>query len=399
MEWNLYWKGLITMATILHVDMDAFCCGRTAGQSGIPQQTSNHWWNKRFSAGVVSTCSYERAGTEFTVQCRSGELSPCPHGIFIRGRMERYQEVSKQIHALFHEFSPLVESLSIDEAFLDMTGCEHFYPSLTAMGRAVKDRIKAETGLTCSIGIAPNKFLAKLASDLQKPDGLTIIQPDEVDQFLLNLPVGKLWGVGDKGKRVLRNLGINTVKDLRSKSLGWLKNNLGIVLVNICITSRGIDNRRVTPAVEAKSISQEITFDQDYEDAEFLKSQLAKMAEKVGYRLRREKLYARTIIIKVRYHDFRTITRSHTLDYAVCDDDSIFEAGWNLFQTVTKGPIRLLGIGAHNLVHNQQLSLFDNPAQTDKLVQIMDEINQKVGQAITKGRTLRPKRQEPHLNS
>ena len=390
------------MATILHVDMDAFF-------AAVEQQDNPEYRNKPLIIGgtkdsvrgVVSTCSYEarRYGVHSAMPIRRA-IALCPHGIFIRGRMERYQEVSKQIHALFHEFSPLVESLSIDEAFLDMTGCEHFYPSLTAMGRAVKDRIKAETGLTCSIGIAPNKFLAKLASDLQKPDGLTIIQPDEVDQFLLNLPVGKLWGVGDKGKRVLRNLGINTVKDLRSKSLGWLKkqlgNSFGEHLYNL---SRGIDNRRVTPAVEVKSISQEITFDQDYEDAEFLKSQLAKMAEKVGYRLRREKLYARTIIIKVRYHDFRTITRSHTLDYAVCDDDSIFEAGWNLFQTVTKGPIRLLGIGAHNLVHNQQLSLFDNPAQTDKLVQIMDEINQKYGQAITKGRTLRPKRQEPPLNS
>ncbi len=148
----------------------------------------------------------------------------------------------------------------------------------------------------------------------------------------------------------------------------------------------------MTPYSEAKSISQEITFDHDYEDEEFLRSQLAAMAEKVGYRLRREKLYARTVTIKVRYGDFSTITRSQTLDYAVCDDDSLFNIGWKLLQTVKKAPVRLLGIGAHNLVHNQQMSLFDNTVETNKLAEVMDQINQKYGKAITKGRTLKPKK-------
>lgn len=383
------------MATILHVDMDAF-------YAAVEQLDHPEYRNKPLIIGgtkdsvrgVVSTCSYEarKYGVRSAMPIKRA-VALCPHGIFIPGRMARYQEVSRQIHAVFQDFSPVVESLSIDEAFLDMTGCEHFYPSLKAMGQAIKDRIKEETGLTCSVGIGPNKFLAKLASDWQKPDGLTIIYPDQVDQFLLNLPVGKLWGVGEKSKKVLRKLGINTVRDLRGKSLNWLQENLGANFgTHLYNLSRGIDSRDVEPAGEAKSISQEITFDHDYEDQEFLRSQLAIMAEKVGYRLRREKLYTRTVTIKVRYNDFSTITRSQTLDYAICDDDSLFSIGWKLFQTVKKAPVRLLGIGAHNLVHNQQLSLFDNTVETNKLAQVIDQINQKYGKAITKGRTLKPKK-------
>jgi len=383
------------MATILHVDMDAF-------YAAVEQLDHPEYRNKPLIIGgtkdsvrgVVSTCSYEarKYGVRSAMPIKRA-VALCPHGIFIPGRMARYQEVSRQIHAVFQDFSPVVESLSIDEAFLDMTGCEHFYPSLKAMGQAIKDRIKEETGLTCSVGIGPNKFLAKLASDWQKPDGLTIIYPDQVDQFLLNLPVGKLWGVGEKSKKVLRKLGINTVRDLRGKSLNWLQENLGANFgTHLYNLSRGIDSRDVEPAGEAKSISQEITFDHDYEDQEFLRSQLAIMAEKVGYRLRREKLYTRTVTIKVRYNDFSTITRSQTLDYAICDDDSLFSIGWKLFQTVKKAPVRLLGICAHNLVHNQQLSLFDNTVETNKLAQVIDQINQKYGKAITKGRTLKPKK-------
>ncbi|MDI9419893.1 MAG: DNA polymerase IV [Bacillota bacterium] len=383
------------MATILHVDMDAFYAA--VEQLDHPEYRSKPLiigGTKDSVRGVVSTCSYEarKYGVRSAMPIKRA-VALCPHGIFIPGRMGRYQEVSRQIHAVFQDFSPVVESLSIDEAFLDMTGCEHFYPSLEAMGQAIKDRIKKETSLTCSVGIAPNKFLAKLASDWQKPDGLTIIAPNQVDQFLLNLPVSKLWGVGGKSKEALRKLGINTVRDLRDKPLGCLQENLGPNFgTHLYNLARGIDSREVTPGGEAKSISQEITFDHDYDDQEFLRCQLAIMAEKVGYRLRQDQFYARTVTIKVRYGDFSTITRSHTLDYAICDDDSLFTIGWKLFQTVKRAPVRLLGIGAHNLVHNQQLSLFDNTVETNRLAQVMDQINRKYGKAITKGRTLKPKK-------
>ncbi len=380
------------MSLIVHVDMDAFF-------AAIEQLDNPEYRHKPLIVGgtkaavrgVVSTCSYEarQYGIHSAMPIKQA-LRLCPHGIFVKGRMERYQEISQQIQNLFHNFSPVVESLSIDEAFIDMSGCEHFYSSIKTMGEAIKTKIHKETGLTCSIGIAPNKFLAKLASDWRKPDGLTIIRPEQVDAFLLNLPVEKLWGVGSKTKEVLRQVKINTVKDLRQHPIKWLQDNLGEKLGHhLYNLARGIDNRKVEPYTEVKSISQEITFDHNRENQEFLKSQLALMAEKVGYRLRKQQLFARTITIKVRFGNFRTITRSHTLDYAVADDDSIFNLGWKLFQAIPTEPIRLLGIGATNLSCNQQLSLFDNTPEINKLAQVMDEINQKYnGKLVTKGRTL-----------
>lgn len=184
--------------------------------------------------------------------------------------MPRYQEVSKQIHELFNKFSPLVESVSIDEAFIDMTGCEHFYSSIEAIGQTIKSEITSKTGLTCSVGIAPNKFLAKLASEWKKPNGLTIIRSQQIDEFLISLPVEKLWGVGSKTKQVLKQHKIDTVSDLRQHSLKWLKDNLGEKFgQHLYNLARGIDNRRVEPYSEVKSISQEITFEYDRDNQDF----------------------------------------------------------------------------------------------------------------------------------
>ena len=181
--------------------------------------------------GVVSTCSYEarKYGIHSAMPIVKA-AALCPHGVFIPGRMKRYQEVSRQIHAIFPEFSPVVEPLSIDEAFLDMTGCEHFYDSLEAMGMSLKKRIKETTGLTASVGIAPNKFLAKLASDLEKPDGLTVIRPDEISTILNPLPVGKLWGVGKKAEQELNRIGIYKIGDLLAYSLPELEEKFGSLL-------------------------------------------------------------------------------------------------------------------------------------------------------------------------
>ncbi len=380
------------MATIVHVDMDAFF-------AAIEQLDNAEYRHKPLIIGgakdairgVVSTCSYEarKYGVHSAMPIKKA-VKLCPNGIFIPGRMARYQAVSKQIHELFYHFSPLVESLSIDEAFIDMTGCEHFYPSIEAIGQAIKTEIMSKTGLTCSVGIAPNKFLAKLASEWQKPNGLTIIRSQQIDEFLVSLPVEKLWGVGSKTKEVLKQYKIDTVSDLRQHSLKWLKDNLGEKFgQHLYNLARGIDNRKVEPYSEVKSISQEITFEHDRDSQDFLKSQMAQMAEKVGSRLRKQQLYARTITIKVRFGDFHTITRSSTLDYAVSDDDSIFNTGWKLFLKIPTAPIRLLGIGASNLSDNQQLSLFENTTETNKLAQVMDQINQKYNnKLVTKGRTL-----------
>lgn len=385
------------MATILHVDMDAFF-------AAVEQLDNPQYRGKPLIVGgprdslrgVVSTCSYEarKFGVHSAMPIKKAAVL-CPHGIFVPGRMHRYKAISQQIHQIFHEFSPVVESISIDEAFIDMNGCEHFYPDLNAMGQAVKNRIKQETQLNCSVGIAPNKFLAKLASDWDKPDGLTIITQELVDKFLSNLLVGKLWGVGEKTRQLLTNHNIKTVRDLKQYSLQELSKILGEKLSqHLYNLARGIDNRKVEPTSEVKSISQEITFEKDNTDPTFLKSQFALLAEKVGYRLRKQQLYARTVFIKVRFRDFQTITRSHTLDYAIADDDSIFNTGWQLFLNIKQAPIRLVGIGVQSLVHTQQLSLFENTVKTNDLAKIMDGINEKYDHALTKGRTLKHKPKE-----
>lgn len=380
------------MSTILHLDMDAFF-------AAVEQQDNPEYKNKPLIIGgrkdalrgVVSTCSYEarKFGIHSAMPIKRA-VALCPHGIFIPGRMERYQEVSRQILNILPQFTPIIEPLSIDEAFLDMTGCEHFYNSLTDMGTAVKEQIQLETGLTASVGIAPNKFLAKIASDWEKPNGLTVITSDQIDEFLLKLPLSKIWGVGNKTQQVLIENGIKNVQDIRNHPLESLKKKLGNSLgTHLYQLSRGIDHRKVEPNNAVKSISQEVTFAENSRDLDFLKSQLASMTEKVGYRLRQQKLYARTVNIKVRFGDFKTITRSHTLDYTISDNDSIFKIGWDLFTKIPFEPIRLLGIGVSNFSLDQQLSLFDNTTETNELAEVLDKINTRYNTvAVTKGRTL-----------
>lgn len=381
------------MRTIMHVDMDAFFAAVEVldhpEYAGKPLIIGGR---KDTPRGVVSTASYE--ARKFGVHSAmpiSKAVVLCPDGIFIPGRMARYQEVSNQIQAIFPEFSPLVEPLSIDEAFLDMSGCEHFYPSLEEMGHTLKRRIKAKTGITASVGIAPNKFLAKLASDWQKPDGLFVIRPSDVQHFLLDLPVGKLWGVGKKSEAVLHSLNLYHVRDILPHSLTWLQEKVGSALGSqIYYLSRGLDDRPVAPASEAQSIGHEITFPEDQESLAFLRQQLAQMSEKVGWRLREHELYARTVSIKVRFHDFRTITRSHTLNYSFHDDDTIFREALHLLEQIKLQPVRLLGVTVSNFTVGAQLSLFSSQDQPASQVnELMDAINRKFSPgAITKGRTL-----------
>ena len=380
------------MATIMHVDMDAFYAAveilDNPEYAGKPLIVGGYKDSRR---GVVSTCSYEarRYGIHSAMPIAKA-AALCPHGIFIPGRMARYREVSNQIHAIFPEFSPVVEPLSIDEAFLDMTGCEHFYPSLEAMALSLKRRITEETGLTASVGVAPNKFLAKLASDKNKPDGLCIIYPHEVNSFLRDLPVGRLWGVGKKSEQELNKLGIYYVRDLLPYSLQELEakfgSSFGPHLYNL---ARGIDERRVEPIHEAKSIGHEITFDDDVASLGILKSQLGRLVEDVGWRLRRHNLYARTVTLKVRYYNFKTITRSHTHETSFCDDDTIFQTAFSLLQGVKLQPVRLLGVTVSSLSEAAQLSLFQDTETAHRVSAVMDKINARFRRgAITKGRTL-----------
>lgn len=380
------------MATIMHVDMDAFFAAVEVADNpeyaGKPLIVGGYKDSRR---GVVSTCSYEarKYGIHSAMPIAKA-VTLCPHGIYIPGRMARYQEVSRMVHAIFPQFSPIVEPLSIDEAFLDMTGCEHFYHSLEEMGMCLKNRIKEATGLTASVGIAPNKFLAKLASDLKKPDGLCVIRPDEISHYLHNLPVGKLWGVGKKSEQELNELGIFLVRDLLPYSMdelvGRFGSSFGPHLYNL---ARGIDSRKVEPASEAKSIGHEITFDEDQTNPAFIKSQLGQLVENVGWRLRKHGLFAKTVTIKVRFYDFKTITRSHTHESTFCDDDTLFHTSLKLLEGETLRPIRLLGVTVSNFTETAQLSLFDDTEESRKLSTVMDQINSRFKKgAITKGRTL-----------
>lgn len=379
------------MATILHVDMDAFFAAvELLDNPEYRAQPLIIGGRKDSPRGVVSTCSYEarKFGVHSAMPIKKA-VALCPQGIFVPGRMQRYQEVSRQIHALLPEFSPTVEPLSIDEAFLDMTGCEHFYASLEDMGTRLKKRVSEAVGVTASVGIAPNKFLAKLASDMDKPDGLVVIRPQDVDVILRDLPVTKLWGVGEKLGRRLAAEGIRSIHQLRRFSEEALTQRYGSMGRQLFELSRGIDHRSVEPYSEAKSISQEQTFDEDYEDQEFLRAVIAQLAEKVGWRLRRQELAAKTVHIKVRFADFHTITRSHTLAQRFSDDDTIFGWAWHLFARLPQQPIRLLGVGVSGFGESRQLSLFDDEAQASALADIMDAVNTKYEKpALTKGRTV-----------
>lgn len=381
------------MRTIMHVDMDAFFAAVEVldhpEYAGKPLIIGGR---KDSPRGVVSTASYEarKFGVHSAMPIARAAIL-CPQGIFVPGRMKRYQEVSEQIHRVFPEFSPLVEPLSVDEAFLDMSGCEHFYPNLEAMGQSLKRRIKDVSGLTASVGIAPNKFLAKLASDFRKPDGLLILKAADVQRFLNDLPVGKLWGVGKKSEAVLHKHKLYYVRDLLPHSLPWLRERLGSALGSqVYHLARGLDERPVIPEQEAKSIGHELTFAEDHADFSFLRLQLAQMSEKVGWRLRSQGLHAKTVSIKVRFADFKTITRAQTLSFPFNDDDTIFREALHLFKQVKLEPVRLLGVTVSNFSVGAQMSLFSlEQENTSQVNEVMDKINRHFAPGtIRKGRSL-----------
>lgn len=375
------------MRTIAHVDMDAFYAsveildnptykGQPVIVGALPSSPR----------GVVSTCSYEaRAFGVRSAMPIKEAYRRCPQGIYVTPRMWRYQETSEKIHQILNTFSPMVESVSIDEAFLDMTGCEHFYRSLDHMGQEMKQRIADDTGLTASVGIAPNKFLAKLASDAKKPNGLTIVTPEGIDCFLLPLPVSKLWGVGTVLSDRLHSLGIKTVSDLRHKSKAWLGATLELQGERIYCLARGIDSSPVQPFVGQKSISQERTFMHDITSREPLEQILAELVYSVAFALRQKKLYARTITLKIRYKDFSTYTRSRTLENSVNDDLHIFSVVQRLLDTFSlqKG-VRLLGVSASNITETHQLDLFQTNAKSEAINKVLDDINTKFSKDIIK---------------
>ncbi|MBU0637479.1 MAG: DNA polymerase IV [Planctomycetes bacterium] len=395
------------MRYILHIDMDAFYAaieqrdrpelrGKPVLVGGSPE-----------GRGVVSTASYEaRPFGCHSAMPMAQALRLCPQAIVLPGRMERYIEVSRQIAAIFEEFTPLVEPLSIDEAFLDVGGSTRLFGPPVEIARELKARIHKGTHLTASVGVAPNKFLAKLASDLQKPDGLVVVPPDGVQGFLDPLPIARLWGAGKVTQRRFTELGVATFGDARRLSARQLRAHFGEVGEHFYQLLRGIDDRPVVPDREARSISHEHTFAVDCDDLEYLRAVLLDQMEHVVGRLRRHKLTARTVTLKIRRPDFKTITRRTTLAGPLDQTDTLWEAAAELFDAwaATPHPVRLLGVGVAQLAPRggQQLTLFDQAEseRRQRLDQIVDQIRERFGaDSIKRGACPHEARDEPDTPS
>jgi DNA polymerase-4 len=341
----------LSVRRIVHVDMDAFYAsveqrdnpdlrGRPVVVGGDP--------DKR---GVVAAASYEARtfGVRSAIpMARAVRL--CPSLVIVRPDFAKYRAVSQQVFDIYRKVTPLVEPLSLDEAYLDVT--ENAWGETLGMNvaRRLKQDIRAATGLTASAGVAPNKFLAKIASGWQKPDGLTVIAPERVETFLQGLPVDALWGVGPVTARKLRARGIEKLVDVRTADAAVLRDTVGSLAEWLQQLARGLDDRAVVSEHEPKSSGSENTFAHDLTDLEEIRREIREMACDAAAWLVRHELYARTVTIKVRYHDFTTITRSHT-DAATRDTDSVVKRALDLLEKTEAGtrPIRLLGVSVHNL--------------------------------------------------
>ncbi len=380
---------------IMHIDLDAFFVsveqvlnpelkGKPVVVGGRPDRR-----------GVVAAASYEaRAFGLHAGMPLSTASHLCPQATFIEGSFSKYRDASQKFMAILADFSPFPEPVGLDEAYLDATGFESIHGSIHQMAVAIKQRIKDELGLCASVGIAGCKVVAKVASELSKPDGLIEVATGEEPAFLAPLPIAKLPGIGKKTERILRGLGITTIGELSLTPLNTLKSHFGASGELLHRLARGIDDRKVEPPGEAKSISRETTFGKDTKDRSLLKATLRYLSERVGADLRQRSKQARCITLKLRYADFTTITRSYTLRQTIDTDQTIFDTGEQLLRKALlaeKQPVRLIGIGVSNLTEpGKQLDMLDSSAQRlEQLNRAIDRIRQKYGfTAIQTGRTL-----------
>ncbi len=353
---------------VLHVDMDAFYAA--VEQRDRPELRGRPVivGGSAEGRGVVSAASYE--AREFGVHSAMPTAQAarlCPDGIFLPVDFRKYRAASEQIMMILERHSDRIEQISIDEAFLDLTGRARDFREAERTARRIKRDIKAEVKLTASIGVGPNKFLAKLGSDLHKPDGLSVIQPGEADAFLAPLPAQKIWGVGPKTAARLEAAGFGTIGDVASASIAQLRQVLGAWADVAHELARGIDERPVEPVREAKSVSSEQTFPTDLHDTAEMRRALAALSEEVAARLGREEARAKTIGIKVRFGSFRTITRQTKLAEPTDQPAVVRRVAHELLEGVEREEdegIRLLGVRAAGLEHGPgQLSLFDEKAQ------------------------------------
>ncbi|TWU17309.1 DNA polymerase IV [Novipirellula galeiformis] len=380
---------------ILHIDMDAFYASIEQRDNASLRDKAVVVGGSASGRGVVAAASYEarRFGIYSAMPMKTA-LARCANLVVVPTRMEIYAGVSKQIREIFHRFTPLVEPLALDEAFLDVTGSEALFGSSAEIGRRIQRTIAHELGLDASVGVAPNKFLAKVASAHVKPRGFTIVEPANVHTFLDPLSVAKIWGVGKRAEARLGQLGIHRVEDLRHADLDKLKQAIGDAsATHLYALAWGRDDRAVIPDREAKSISHETTFHTDVTDEEVLRAILLRLTEQVGRRLRRHDRYCSTVTLKLRFSDFQTFARSATLDSATQSTQVLWETTRDtlLRRIPITQPVRLVGIGVSSLANSRtrQLGLFDDTSTRDAQVdQTTDSILQRFGKnAIRRGTT------------
>ena len=389
------WHG---RRVIAHIDMDAFFAAVEAldnpALKGKPVIVGGD-----LRRGVVSAASYEARvfGVHSAMPLfRARRL--CPEGIFLPVRMERYVEVSRDVMNCLAEFSPLVEQVSVDEAFVELTGTGHLLGDPEAVARGMKAHIGEKTSLTCSVGVSVSKLLAKIASDMHKPDGLTIVPPAEVERFLRGLPVRKVPGIGAKSAEELAKLGVQYVGDLGRYQPGWLEERFGKFGEWLLEVARGGDDSAVEPYRAPKSVSAEDTLAKDTDDEAILRKYMLEQSDRIARRLREEGFRARTVTLKLKHHDFRQITRSETLGEPTQLGEVIYHEAVKLLAMYNlRSKVRLVGVGASNLEPLDspgaiaQMSLFGEPREKnekwEKVERAADEIAKRFGEgALKRGR-------------
>ncbi|MET8836644.1 DNA polymerase IV [Micromonospora sp. NPDC004540] len=340
-----------TGCPILHVDMDAFFASvevrRRPELRGKPVVVGGIG-----PRGVVSSASYEarRYGVRSAMPTARARAL-CPHAVYLPPDFTAYSAASRAVMRIFRDVTPLVEPLSLDEAFLDVAGARRLFGAPTEIARLIRRRVAEEQQLTCSVGVAPSKFVAKLGSTRAKPDGLLVVPAARVLEFLHPLPVGALWGVGERSAEALRRLGLNTVGDLAEASPGLLRRAVGEASAgHLHELAWGRDPRRVSPEHVEKSIGAEVTFDTDVSDPAEIRRALLALAEKAGARLRAAGQVGRTVSLKVRLADFRTVSRSRTLGVPTDTAREMFDTAWALWTALAPGePVRLVGVRMEGL--------------------------------------------------
>lgn len=394
----------VTHRTILHVDLDAFFAsveqrdrpelrGRPVIVGGEPG-----------SRGVVSAASYEaRAFGVHSAMSLTEASRRCPHGVFLPVDGRRYQQASRDVMAILRRFTPQMEPISIDEAFLDVTASQALFGNGPTIAARIKAAVKADVGLTASVGVASNKLVAKVGSDLRKPDGLVVCPPGEEAAFLAPLPIGRLWGVGSKTAMVLADFGVRTIGDLAALPANVIESRFGKHGASLAERARGIDTDPVHDGDPAKSVGHEHTFDVDTTDREIIERTLLAMSDGVGGRLRSAGVRAGTIAIRMRDSSFATLSRQKTLPEPTDMTERIFEIALQLARpevTAIKargGKVRLLGVSASNLGEREQLALFeaDDPRRR-RAIEAADAVRRRYGdEAITRARLIDAKLPAP----